>query len=226
MIPPAASTTRATRATTAAAVVDANSPSQSAASRPVSPAIAIVAGRLRTRTVAKRARRDHRDHRQRVGRDHARPSGQLRADQARERPRLHERLLHLGGRVGVPHDPAADPQVQAAVGDRERADREAEVEVAVGVHDAERAHRRAPADRLDPGDVVDGRELGRPGDRAAGEGRPQQLGQPDARAQRGPRRSRPCAARRPSAARPGTRRPARCPGGIRGRGRCARGRRS
>ena len=44
----------------------------------------------------------------------------------------------------------------------------------------ERAHRRAAPDGLEPGDVVDRRDLRRTGDRAAREGRAQDLGQPDA----------------------------------------------
>ena len=40
-----------------------------------------------------------------------------------------------------------------------------------GRSDAERAHRGAAADRLERGDQVDGRDLRRAGDRAAGEGR-------------------------------------------------------
>ena len=57
------------------------------------------------------------------------------------------------------------------VGDRERADREREVEVAVRRDGAERAHRRAAPDRLEPCDVVDGGDLRRAGDRAARERR-------------------------------------------------------
>ncbi len=48
----------------------------------------------------------------------------------------------------------------------------------------ERAHRGAPADRLERGDVVDGGDLRSAGDRAAGEGRGEQLGERRVLAQR------------------------------------------
>ena len=69
-----------------------------------------------------------------------------------ERPRLHQRLLDLLAGVGVPHDPAAHPEVDLAARDREGTDREAQVEVAVGVDAADarpsrRRGRRARAGR-------------------------------------------------------------------------------
>ena len=114
----------------------------------------------------------------------------------------------------------------APVGDRERPDRQRELEVAVAVHAPERAHRRAATDRLERRDRVDRGDLRRAGDRAAGEGRLEQVGEPDAGAQaslderdhvldarerlRGHQLRPPHASRR----------------GRRARGRCARGRRS
>ncbi len=47
-------------------------------------------------------------------------------------------------------------------------------------HAAERAHRRAPSDRLEARDVLDRRQLRRARDRAAGERRVQDLGEPGA----------------------------------------------
>ena len=102
VIPPAASTTRATRATTAAAVVDANSPSQSAASRPVMLAIAIVAGRPRTRTVAYALAATIAITVRESVRSRP-PLGSCFDRGHRAALRLHQLLLHLPGRVGVPH---------------------------------------------------------------------------------------------------------------------------
>ena len=89
--------------------------------------------------------------------------------------------------VGVPHDAAADPEVDLAARDRERADREPQGEVAVGVDAADRPHRGAPADGLEPGDVLDRRQLRCARDRPAGE-----------RRARGARRVPTPARRRPS----------------------------
>ena len=50
--------------------------------------------------------------------------------------------------------------------------------------DAERAHRRAAADRLERGDQIERGDLRRAGDRAAGEGRREELGEPDVGPQR------------------------------------------
>jgi hypothetical protein len=74
--------------------------------------------------------------------------------------------------------------VNPVLGDRERPDRQREVEVAVAADDAERSHRRAAADRLERGDQVERGDLGRAGDRAAREGGREKLGQPDIRPQR------------------------------------------
>ena len=97
---------------------------------------------------------------------------------------LRPRLLDLGLRVGVPDDPAADPEVDPSLGDREGADRQRQLEVAVAAHDAQSAHRGAAADGLELGDQVDGGDLGRSRDRASREGRREQLGQADVLAQR------------------------------------------
>ena len=59
---------------------------------------------------------------------HAGTSPPTRGEQ---RPRLHPRLLDLGLGLGVPDDPAADPEMDAAPGDGEGADRQGELEVAV-----------------------------------------------------------------------------------------------
>ena len=75
--------------------------------------------------------------------------GDARADRVEQRARLRPRLLDLGRRIGVPDDAAADPEVNRAVGDREGADRQREVEVAVPVDPSDRAHRRAATDRLE-----------------------------------------------------------------------------
>ena len=94
-----------------------------------------------------------------------------RADGGEQRPRLRPRLLDLGLGLRVPDDAAADPEVDPALGDGERADRQREVEVAVAADDAERSHRGATADRLERGDQVERGDLRRAGDRAAREGR-------------------------------------------------------
>ena len=66
-----------------------------------------------------------------------------------------------------------------SVGDREGPDGQGELEVAVRVDGAERPHRRAAADGLEQGDMVDGRDLGTARDRSAREESPEQLGEPD-----------------------------------------------
>ena len=71
----------------------------------------------------------------------------------------------------------------SAFRDREGADREREVEVAVRMDAAERAHRGAAADRLERRDQVERRDLRAAGHRAAGEHRVEQLGQRHLRAQ-------------------------------------------
>ena len=53
------------------------------------------------------------------------------ADRGEQRPRLRPRLLDLGLGLGVPDDAAADPEMDPLLGDRERADRQRELEVAV-----------------------------------------------------------------------------------------------
>jgi hypothetical protein len=72
---------------------------------------------------------------------------------------------------------AADPQVDRTVRDRERPDRERQVEVAVRVHPPERAHRRPASDRLECPDQLERARLGAAGDGAAGEDGVEQLGE-------------------------------------------------
>jgi hypothetical protein len=67
--------------------------------------------------------------------------------------------------------------VRAAFRDRERADRERQLEVAVRLKRPERTHRRAAADGLQPRNVIECRDLRRAGDRPAGKRRPQDVGQ-------------------------------------------------
>src|SRR5204863_50541 len=67
-----------------------------------------------------------------------------------QRPGLDPGLLDLRGRVGVPDDAAPDPEVDAPIGDREGADRQPQLEVAVRVDPAERCHRRAATDQPSP----------------------------------------------------------------------------
>ena len=92
-----------------------------------------------------------------------------RADELEQRPGLDERLLDLGLGLRVPDDPAADPEMDPAPGDGERANRQREVEVSVRVDASERPHRRAATDRLERRDVVESRDLRRAGHGAAGE---------------------------------------------------------
>ena len=115
---------------------------------------------------------------------HRAPHLDRRADRGEERPRLRPRLLDLRLRLRVPDDAAADPEMDPVLGDRERPDRQRQVEVAVAADDAERAHRRAAADGLERGDQVERGDLRRAGDGAAGERRRQQLGEPDLLPQR------------------------------------------
>ena len=143
-----------------------------------------------------------------------------------QRARLHERLLDLGVRIGVPDDPAADPEVDPVLGDRERPDRQREVEVAVRVHAADGAHRGAAADRLESGDVVDRGDLRRAGDRAARERRLEQLGQPDPLPERPLDRGDQVLHARQLVLVPSAPASGRCPARTRARGRSARGRRS
>ena len=97
------------------------------------------------RAEAPRRRRGTRARRQ--GRGHARrPRWRERSRRRQQRSRLHPGLLDLAGRIGVPHDAASDPEVDLAVGDRERADGEREIEVAVRVH----AARATPIDAPRP----------------------------------------------------------------------------
>src|SRR5262249_49328819 len=67
----------------------------------------------------------------------------------------------------VPDDAAAYPEVDLPVHDREGADREREVEVAVRVDAAERTHRRAATDRLERRDELERAALRTAGDGAA-----------------------------------------------------------
>ena len=96
------------------------------------------------------------------------------------------------------------------VGDRERADRERELEVAVRLDPPERAHRRAAADRLERGDQVERRDLRAAGDRAAGQHGVEQLRERHVRRAAPPRRSRRGASRRRARARRAARASARC----------------
>ena len=82
------------------------------------------------------------------------------SERRQERARLHPRLLDLGLGVGVPDDAAADPEVDPALGDRKRPDRERELEVAVRAQETPSAPIEAPApDRLERGDQVDRGDL-------------------------------------------------------------------
>src|SRR5207245_2770291 len=84
-----------------------------------------------------------------------------RTDRSEERRGLRPGLVDLLAGIGVPDDAAADPEVDAPFGDRERADRQREVEVAVRPDRAEGAHRGSPADRLQPGHALRTRALDR-----------------------------------------------------------------
>ena len=79
--------------------------------------------------------------------------------------------------IGVPDDAATHPEMDVPIRDRERADGERKIEVAVRPDRAERSHGRSPADRLECRDVIDGRDLGSARHRTAGEGRLEQFGQ-------------------------------------------------
>ena len=113
-----------------------------------------------------------------------RAHGQRRADRSEQRPAfVHDSSTSADG-IGVPDDAAADPEMDAPVGDREGADRERQLEVAVAVHPPERTHRRAASDGLERRDQVDRGDLRRTRHRAAGERRREQLRQPDPGPQR------------------------------------------
>ena len=148
------------------------------------------------------------------------------AECGEQRRRLHVRLRQLGLGLRVPDDPAADPEVDPVAGDREGADRQREVEVAVRADGAERAHRRATADGLERGDEVDGGDLRRARDGAAGERGGEDLRERRVRREGSPRPWRRGASRRPARARPSAPASARSPARRRARGRSARGRRS
>ena len=133
----------------------------------------------------------------------ARPDRRRRGRRPRPRARLTARTASIGAPIAASSGAAFvhDSSISASgsesqtmppptqrwirpVGDREGADRQRELEVAVAAHDAERAHRGAAADGLELGDQVDGGDLRRARDRASREGRREQLGQPDVLAQR------------------------------------------
>src|SRR5581483_1343529 len=82
-------------------------------------------------------------------------------------------------RLGLPDDAAADPEVDATLRDRERTDRQCEVEVAVRMDAPQRSHRRAAPDGLERGDELERGELRAAGDRAAGQHRLEQLREAD-----------------------------------------------
>ena len=137
----------------------------------------------------------------------------------------HDSAISASG-IRIPDDAPADPEVDAPLRDRERADRQREIEVTVAVDATERTHRRAATDRLDLGDQVDRRDLRSARDRPAGERRAEELRQPDARPAASPRPSRPCARHPRARGSPSARASARSRARRRARGRCARGRRS
>src|SRR5262249_57184506 len=87
-----------------------------------------------------------------------------------ERPRLRLGLALLGRRIGVGHDPAPGLDDRVALVEDDRADGDAEVEVAPEVHVAERAPVNTPADGLELVDDLHGPDLRRPRERARGEG--------------------------------------------------------
>ncbi len=101
-----------------------------------------------------------------------------RSDRVEKRASLDPGLLDLRRGIRVPHDPSTHPEVDATIRDRERADGEREVEVAVPVHASERTHRGTATDRLELCDEIHRRDLRRARDRSPWEHRPEQLRKP------------------------------------------------
>ncbi|NJD29241.1 MAG: hypothetical protein FIA92_13210, partial [Chloroflexi bacterium] len=93
-----------------------------------------------------------------------------RADRRQRAARLGQRLGPFLGRVAAPGDPATDMQADSlAVGD-ERSNEDARLHAAVGTDPAGGARVRPATNRLEALEDLHGADLGRAGDRAAGEG--------------------------------------------------------
>ena len=111
------------------------------------------------------------------------PAAARRSPRAAAPPSTSDSSTSADGSESQTTPPPTQRCIEPAL-DRERADRERELEVAVAPDASERAHRGAAADRLELRDQVDRRDLRRTGDRAARERRREQLREPDVLAQR------------------------------------------
>jgi hypothetical protein len=151
-------------------------------------------------------------------------SGTRESRRLEQRPRLRPRLLTSASRIEVPDDAAADPEVN---------DRRAIANVRMVRARSKSRCRRPPertharrADGLELGDEIDGRDLRSPGHRPAGKRRLEDLGEPDAVAQRAcDRRDHVLDAGKLSAS-PSARATSTVPASQMRTGRSARGRRS